>query len=274
MIRHRGGQVSLMGQARGAAPAIRRAGSVALITAFLGMAGCASSSSSPGGGSTPGTGSSPGPASASPGLSVPGTHKATARYQITAPVSTVVIVSHVGNVTVTGGSGPGVSVTQQVYYSKTPPTTTRTVSGTTLTVTYDCPGQLVCGVVYTLAVPRSAAVRVTAGAGSVRLTGLAGSVTAKVDVGLINATGLTSASVSLTTRVGGISATFTAAPTAVRASANVGAIAVHVPGTTSYKIAADARVGKTTVSARQSASSGHAITATTDVGAIVVAPSP
>ena len=257
-----------MDRARGHVPAIRRAGSLALIAAFL--TGCASSSSSPGAGSSPGTPT----ASASPGLSVPGTHKATARYQITAPVSTVVIVSHVGNVTVTGGSGPGVSVTQQVYYSRTPPTTTRTVSGTTLTVTYDCPGQLVCGVAYTLAVPRSAAVRVTAGAGSVRLTGLAGSVTAKADVGLINATGLTSASVSLTTRVGGISATFTAAPTAVRASANVGAITVHVPGTTSYKIAADARVGKTTVSARQSASSGHAITATTDVGAVVVASSP
>ena len=59
--------------------------------------------------------------------------------------------------------------------------------------------------------------------------------------------------------------------TTVRASANVGAITVRVPGTTSYKIAADARVGKTTVSAPQSASSGHAITATTDVGAILVA---
>ena len=113
-----------MDRARGAAPATRRAGSVALITALLGtaglgLAGCTSSSSSPGAGSSPGT------ASASPGLSVPGTHKATARYQITTPVSTVVIVSHVGNVTVTGGSGSGVSVTQQVYYSKTPPATTR-----------------------------------------------------------------------------------------------------------------------------------------------------
>ena len=127
--------------------------------------------------------------------------------------------------------------------------------------------------VYTLAVPRSAAIRVTAGAGAVRLTGLAGSVTAKADTGLIVATGLTSASVSLTTRVGGISASFAAAPTAVQATANVGAITVHVPGTTSYKITADARVGKTTVSAPQSASSGHDITATTDVGAIVVAPS-
>src|SRR5438132_246658 len=81
------------------------------------------------------------------------------------------------------------------------------------------------------------------------------------------------APVSLTTRVGGISASFTAAPTAVQASANVGAITLHVPGTTSYKVAADARVGKTSVSAPQSASSGHDITATTDVGAIVVAPS-
>ena len=267
-----------MDLARGPAPVIRRAGSLALITGLLGMAGlglagCASSSSSPGANSSSGPVSSTATASASPGLSVPGTHQVTASYQITAPVSTVVIVSHVGNVTVTGGSGPGVSVTQLAYYSKTAPTTTRTVSGKTLTITYDCRTQLICGVAYTVAVPRSAAVRVTAGAGSVRLTGLAGSVTAKADVGLINATGLTSASVSLTTRVGGISASFAAAPTAVRASANVGAITVHVPGSTSYKIAADARVGKTTVSVPQSASSGHVITATTDIGAIIVASS-
>src|ERR1700750_1800872 len=230
-----------MDWASGPAAAIRRARLLALITGLLGtaglsLAGCTSSSSSPSPGSSPGTAT----ASASPGLSVPGTHQATVRYQISAPVSTVVIVSHVGTVTVDGGSGPAVSVTQHVYYSKTPPATTRTVSGATLTVTYHCPAQLVFGVGSTLAVPRSVAVRVTAGAGAVRLTGLAGSVTAKADAGLINATGLTSASVSLTTRVGAISASFTAAPTAVQASANVGAITVHVPGTTSYKIAADA----------------------------------
>jgi hypothetical protein len=98
-------------------------------------------------------------------------------------------------------------------------------------------------------------------------------VTAKADVGFISATGLTSASVSLTTRVGGISASFAVAPATVKASANVGAITLHVPGTASYKVAADARVGKTSVSAPQSASSGHDITARTDVGAIVVAPS-
>ena len=193
-----------MDRARGRAVAIRRAGSLALVAGLLGMAGCASSSSSPGAGSSEGTAT----ASASPGLSVPGTHQATSSYQISAPVSTVVIVSHVGNVTVNGGGGPDVSVAQQAYYSKTAPTTTRTVSGSTLTVTYDCPAQLVCGVAYTQAVPRSVAVRVTAGAGAVRLTGLAGSVTAKASVGLISATGLTSASsghaITATTDAGAI----------------------------------------------------------------------
>jgi len=263
-----------MDRPSGPAAAIRRAGSLALITGLLGaaglsLAGC-TSSSSPGAGSSPGTAT----ASASPGLSVPGTHHATSRYQISAPVSTVVIVSHVGNITVTGGSGPAVSVTQQVYYSKTPPTTTRTVSGNTLTVTYDCRAQIVCGVTYTLAVPRSAAVRATAVAGAVRLTGLAGSVTAKTDAGNITATGLASAPVSLTTRIGGISASFTAAPTTVQASTNVGAITVRVPGSVSYKVTADAHVGKTTIKVPQSASSGRVITATTDVGVITVAPSP
>ena len=84
MIRLGGGQLSLMDQARGAAPAIRRAGSVALITglmavAGLGLAGCTSSSPSPGAGSSPGTSSSPGTASASPGLSVRGAIAADAR---------------------------------------------------------------------------------------------------------------------------------------------------------------------------------------------------
>jgi hypothetical protein len=171
-----------MDRASGPAAAIRHTGLLALITGLLGtagltLAGCTSSSSTPGAASSAGTAT----ASASPGLSVPGTHQATSRYQISAPVSTVVIVGHVGNVTVTGGSGPAVSVTQQAYYTRTAPATTRTVSGNTLTVTYDCRAQVVCGVAYTLAVPRSVAVRVTVGAGAVRLTGLAGSVTAKAD---------------------------------------------------------------------------------------------
>jgi hypothetical protein len=142
-----------------------------------------------------------------------------------------------------------------------------------LTVTYTCPTQVVCGVAYTLTVPRTVAVQVTTGTGAIRLAGLAGTVTAKADVGLVSATGLTGASVSLITSVAAVSASFAATPATVQASARVGAITLHVPGTASYKVAADAHLGKTTVSIPQSSSSAHVITATTDVGAIIIAPS-
>jgi hypothetical protein len=268
-----------MDRLRGPRWAIGHGGPAGLLTALLGLtglvlAGCnnastaaapsASASSSP---------SSSSSSSASPGFSVPGTHRTTTTYQVSTPVSTVVVVGHTGNVTVTGGSGPSISVTQQADYSSMPPTTTRTISGNTLTVTYSCPTQVVCGVAYTLDVPRGAAVQVSTGAGTVRLSGLAGSVTARADVGLISATGLTGASASLSTNVGAISASFAAAPATVQASANVGAITLHVPGTASYKVTADAHVGKATVSTAQDPSSAHAITATTDVGAILIAPS-
>jgi hypothetical protein len=217
---------------------------------------------------------SAGPASArpSPGLSIPGTHRSTTEYRISSPVSTVIVISHAGNVTVTGGGGSATSVTQQATYSKTPPVTTRAVSGGILTITYSCPVQLVCGVSYVVQVPRDAAVQATAEAGAIRLSGLAGNVTAKADVGLIDATGLTGASVGLTTEAGGITAAFATPPAAVQAVARVGAITLRVPGGVSYRVAANAHVGKATISVPQSSSSAHVITATTDVGAITVRP--
>jgi hypothetical protein len=222
--------------------------------------------------------SSPAPAqtttvSPGPGLSVPGTHKSAIVYRISSPVSTVVVISHVGNITVTGGSGPSVSVTQQATYSKTPPVTTRTISGKTLTVTYTCPSQLVCAVAYVIRVPRDATVQAQADAGAIRLAGLAGNVTAKARVGLIDGTGLAGASVSLTTDGGGISASFTAAPRTLQATAHVGAISLRLPGTASYKVSADARVGHADVGVPQSPSSAYVITATTDVGAIKISTS-
>jgi hypothetical protein len=234
-----------------------------MLTGLL-LAGCSTSGSV-----TPSSAS----ASASPGVSIPGTHRATTVYQISAPVSTLIVISHAGSVAVTGGDGPATSVTEQVTYSKTRPVTSRIVSGQTLTVSYTCPTEIVCSVAYIIRVPRTVAVQATAQAGSIRLSGLAGSVTAKADVGLISATGLSSASVSLTTSVGAINAAFATAPATVRATARVGAITLRVPGTASYHVSADAHIGKAAVSVPQSSSSAHAITAITDVGAIIIAPS-
>lgn len=210
--------------------------------------------------------------SGSSGVSIPGTHRSTTVYQIASPVSTLVVTGHAGDVTVTGDAGPGTSVTEQVTYSKTPPATTRTFGGGTLTVTYNCPAEIVCTVSYDIQVPRNAAVQVTTAAGGIRLSGLAGNVTAQADVGIITADGLSGPSASLTTTVGAITAAFTAAPATVRATANVGAVTVRVPAGTSYQVSADARIGKATISVPQSPSASHVITATTDVGTILVGP--
>jgi hypothetical protein len=209
-------------------------------------------------------------ASPDAGVSVPGTHKSATLYRISSPVSTVVVISHVGNITVTGGSGSSTSVTEQATYSKTPPHTTRTISGKTLTVTYSCPSQLVCAVAYAVKVPRGVTVRTQASAGAVTLSGLAGNATATAKVGIIYATGLSGSAVSLTADGGGISASFTAPPATLRAIARVGTVDLHVPGTVAYKVSANAHVGHADVRVRQSSSSGHVITATTDVGSIKV----
>jgi hypothetical protein len=259
-----------------------RIGGLALIVGITGLAlaGCHPAASASPATSASATASATGTvtqgaaATPSPRLSVPGTHSSTVVYRISAPVSTVIVISHVGDVTVIGGglTTSAASVTQEADYSSSPPVTSRTISGKTLTVTYTCPVQLVCGVAYIVRVPRDVAVEATAGAGAIRLTGLGGRVTAKADVGSISAVGLTGSIVSLATDVGGISATFAAAPATIQAMTRVGGIMLRVPGTVSYKVSVDAHLGKATVSVPQDSSSPHAITVTDDVGTVLIGP--
>ena len=237
-------------------------GGLALI-AGLALGGCGASSASTGSSGTVASG-------ASAGVSIPGTHRSMVVHTIPAPVSALVVTSRVGNVTVTGASGSTASVTEEITYTSQPPVTTRAVSGGTLTVGYGCPVELVCAVVYRIRLPRTAAVQVTANAGRIVLAGLAGQVTAKADTGLITATGLTGASVSLTTDVGAITADFAAAPVTITAVTRIGAITLRVPSAASYMVIANASFGQATVRIPQDPSAPHTIRATADVGAILV----
>jgi hypothetical protein len=195
-------------------------------------------------------------------------------FQVSSPVSTLVVATHIGDVTITGSSRSTVSVTEQIAYSSTAPAITRSVSSGTLTIGDGCSLQLACGVAYIIAVPSTVTVTATTDTGAIRLSGLAGAkVTAKVDAGFIDATGLSVTAASLTTDVGGITATFTKAPKTLTAVTKTGGIALHVPATTSYQISASTVIGKTTISVPQRTGAGNTITATTDLGAIQVAPS-
>ncbi len=94
-------------------------------------------------------------------------------------------------------------------------------------------------------------------------------MTAKADAGLITATGLAGASVSLTTDVGAITADFAAAPVTIAAVTRIGAITLRVPKAASYMVIANASFGQATVRIPQILRR-RTPSATADVGAILV----
>lgn len=205
-------------------------------------------------------------------LGTTGHYPAATAFTIDSRVTTVIIDGGSGSVDVTGGSRSTVRVSQQVSYSTTPPAVRRTLNGTTLTLSYSCKAELSCGIAYTVTVPRGVAVRVSAGAGAITLTSISGAVSARTSAGLITAVDLGSAAVSLTSDAGGIIATCSAPPRSLHASTKLGPITVTVPGAVGYKISTRTFVGTSTVTVRRSATSPYAITASSDVGSISIAP--
>src|SRR6266566_1925796 len=64
-------------------------------------------------------------------------------FTVTARVTALVVKGGTGSITVTGSGRGTILVSQRASYSKTPPAATHVVSGTTLTLGYTCPAQLV-----------------------------------------------------------------------------------------------------------------------------------
>jgi len=202
-----------------------------------------------------------------------GAHNAAAQtFTITGHVTTVVIDGGASSVSVTGSDRGTIGVSQQASYSKTPPLTSRRVAGTTLTLSYSCKAELVCGVEYAVQVPRGVAVRASTRAGAITLTSVTGDVSAQTDAGVIIANDLGSATVELKSNAGGIIAAFSAVPGSIRASTNIGAISITVPGVVAYQIHTHTYVGSSTVSVRKNPASPHVITASSDLGSITISP--
>jgi hypothetical protein len=194
-------------------------------------------------------------------------------FTITAHITTVIINGGAASITVTGSNRNTILVSQQPYYSKKPPATVRRVDGTTLTLSYNCATEVICGVTYNVEVPRGVAVRVGSLAGAVTITSVSGAVSAQTGAGLITATDLSSPTAQLKSNAGGIVAAFTVVPASVQASTNVGPISMTLPGSASYKISTHTIVGTSNVSVRKDASSPHVITASSYLGSITISPS-
>ncbi|WP_197085037.1 DUF4097 family beta strand repeat-containing protein [Saccharothrix sp. ST-888] len=192
----------------------------------------------------------------------------TVGYGVSETVRTLVIEGGTGDIRVIGG-GTGVQVTERQTYRSTPPATTHSTAGGTLTLGYTCPDGD-CGVGYEVAVPAGTEVRVKDGTGDVHLSGLSGRVEAKSGTGSIEARRMSGAEVSLSTSTGDVSAVFTAQPETLAATTSTGSITVKVPGRDPYAVAAKTDTGKSSVTVSQQSDAKRRITATTDTGDVTV----
>jgi hypothetical protein len=194
-------------------------------------------------------------------------------FTVSARVTAVVINGGSGSIDVTGSSRSTVAASQQLSYSGKPPTVAHALHGTTLTLSYSCPGELLCGVSYAVQVPAGVSVTVATGTGPVTLTSLAGTVNARADAGLITAVDMRSAVASFKSNAGGVVATFSVAPRTLTATTNVGPITLTVPGSVGYHLSTHTVVGTSTVTVRRSSDTAHSISASSDLGSISVSPS-
>lgn len=182
-----------------------------------------------------------------------------------------------------------VSVTEHITYRHTAPVTTHRLSAGTLTLDSSCPALESCGVGYTIRIPRAVAVRISDGAGSIRLESLAGKITAHTNAGNVSLDSVSgpievsgaagsvygqrvaSPRATIRTSAGGIDVSFSAVPAAVTATTAAGSVTLHVPGSVPYAVHATATVGSTHVSVARSPASAHIIRASTRAGSATVA---
>ncbi|WP_371518404.1 DUF4097 family beta strand repeat-containing protein [Kitasatospora sp. NBC_01300] len=190
----------------------------------------------------------------------------TVDYGVSEPVRGLVVEAHTGGIVVTGG-GDAVHVTEAQNYRGEAPRTTHGVKDGVLRLTYDCRG---CGVGYTVQVPAGTKVRVTQETGGVRLVGLAAEVEVSVDTGGVEATRLTSQTVRLSTRTGGVRAEFAAAPVKVEAKAETGGVRVRVPTGEAYAVDAHAGAGGVELGIPSQPGAARSITARTGAGGVSV----
>lgn len=210
-----------------------------------------------------------------------------ASYQVTQPITQLVIRDAAGDVKVTAGTTNAVHVTERQSYRGSPPDSSHAVSNGTLTLTYTCPSGN-CGIDYTVTVPTGLAVQVDAAAGNVSLAGLkgyaqvqasagnvdladlSGALQVQADAGDVQASGLDAPRAKLVATAGNVMLGFSAAPMNVSVQASAGNVKITLPGTADYAVTASADAGNKSITVPTSAGSAHVVQASSDAGNVSV----
>ncbi|GAA2161310.1 hypothetical protein GCM10009727_75460 [Actinomadura napierensis] len=115
-----------------------------------------------------------------------------------------------GSVQITASDSPGIKVTEHLRWSndRNKPQPRHKVDGRTLSLSAKCGHSVIgsnpCRISYRIQVPRATAVDVRAGSGSIRVSGLAGTVRLHGDTGAVTATDLRTSSATLSAGPGNV----------------------------------------------------------------------
>lgn len=115
-----------------------------------------------------------------------------------------------GSVQITASDSPGITVTEHLRWSngRNKPQPRHDVGGRTLSLSAKCGHSVIgsnpCRISYEIRVPRATAVEVHGGSGSIRVTGLAGTVKLHGDTGAVTATDLRTSSATLSAGSGSV----------------------------------------------------------------------
>lgn len=199
-------------------------------------------------------------------------------YTITEPVTSLQIDNPVGTTQIEGTDATTVSVVEQIRYTSTPAQTRHAITDGELTLSYTCPSGVDnvtinvngCSVSYLVKVPRRIAVQIDSQAGVVTLTGLAGQLAVTSSTGSVNASELTSATVTARATAGAITLDFATPPNTVDAQAQVGAVTVLLPAGNTYAVDAGSQVGNVEVTVQRDPVSMHRVAAQSQVGSVTV----
>jgi hypothetical protein len=192
-------------------------------------------------------------------------------YQVDQSLTALVIGARAASVAIVVGDGP-VSVTEEHRYSSGKPNTAHHVEGQTLRLTESGCGDddARCDVGYTIRMPESISVDITAQAGAVKLDGLAGNLRVTTEAGAVEGRGLSSDQVVIQTDAGAADLEFVEPPTLSRTTTNLGAVKLRLPGTAAYAVDVRTKVGASSVEVDRDPASRHQITVHTDVGGVQI----
>jgi hypothetical protein len=192
-------------------------------------------------------------------------------YQIAEPIDALVVDARAAAVTIESGDGP-VTVTETYHLVGDRPATSHRVDGSTLQLTdTGCRNDDVrCGVEFRVHLPAAARAEITAQAGAVKVTGLMGDVAVTTQAGTVEGRALGGGDVVISTQAGAANLEFARVPSTVRASTELGAVEVGLPGGASYAVDVQTTVGSSDVSVRRDAASPHKVEVRTNVGAVTV----